>query len=157
MEVSCLPLHTAHFALDRHSDLWCQNFWQLKHRRGSGWYTRTLKVPHIPRLIVSGRSPMKEQSIALVSCPSLLRMRSTLAILSCFASSEPGIEKGNPMTTAFTSLSFLFNSIRFRSEVFFSVWTVRSSWELRIHSFFRFGFAVSFRFGCLVLKAESRR
>ena len=60
-------------------------------------------------------------------------------------------------TTAFTSLSFLFNSIRFRSEVFFSVWTVRSSWELRIHSFFRFGFAVSFRFGCLVLKAESRR
>ena len=72
---------------------------------------------HTPRSIRSGRSPMKEQSIALVSCPSLFRRRSTCIIFSCFASSEAGMENGKPATTALISLFSRLSSVRFSSLV----------------------------------------
>ena len=97
---------------------------------------------------------MKEQSIALVSCPSLFLKRSTCTIFPCFASSEAGMENGKPATTALINLFSWLSSVRFSSLVVLRVCIVLLSLEVRIHSPLRLGRDVNFKFGNLVLKAE---
>ena len=94
---------------------------------------------------------MNEQSIVLVSLPSLLFILSTFAIFSCLASSVVGIEKGKPVTIAFVSRFSGLSSVMVRSGVFLKFCKVWSSRGVSIHSPLRFGRAVRLKLGCLRL------